>query len=428
MPGYSPRIVDEELDELLVGLPAIAIEGAKGTGKTATGRRRALTVVELDDPVQRALASADLRELLERPRPLLIDEWQRLPDVWDAVRRAVDADTTTPAQFLLTGSAAPGNISTHSGAGRIVRLRMRPLSLAERGIETPAVSVRELLSGTRPEIKGATAVRLSAYVDEILRSGFPGVRGLTNRALRAQLDAYVSRIVDRDFDELGHKIRQPALLLRWLRAYASATATTAAYETIRDAATGGESDKPTKLTTLRYREILERLWILDAVPAWLPSRNPLTSLTQSPKHHLVDPALSAQLLGVSAESLLQGETERSSAARVPTDGVLLGALFESLVTQSVRIYAQANEARVGHLRLAGGRHEIDLIVERADRRVLALEVKLSATVSDDDVRHLHWLRNAIGDDLLDAVVVTIGPDAYRRADGIAVIPAALLGP
>lgn len=427
MPDYSPRIVDAELDELLVGLAAIAIEGAKGTGKTATGRRRASTVVELDDPAQRTVAAADVRQVLERLRPILIDEWQRLPEIWDAVRRAVD-DDATPSQFLLTGSAAPGDVSTHSGAGRIVRLRMRPLSLAEREFETPTVSVKELLSGTRAAIRGTTPLRLNAYVDEILRSGFPGLRGLTDRALRAQLDAYVSRIVDRDFDELGHKLRQPALLLRWLRAYASATATTAAYETIRDAATGGESDKPTKATTIRYREILERLWILEPVPAWLPSRNPVTALTQSPKHHLVDPALSAQLLGASAESLLRGEGPTTTATEAPADGVLLGALFESLVAQSVRVYAQANEARVGHLRLAGGRHEIDLIVERADGRVLAIEVKLSATVTDDDVRHLLWLRSAIGDDLLDAIVVTTGPDAYRRADGIAVVPAALLGP
>ncbi len=427
MTGYAPRIVDAELDELLLGLPAIALEGAKGTGKTATAHRRASTMLELDDSVQRLLAASDLRQVLERSRPILLDEWQRLPEIWDAVRRAVDADST-PAQFLLTGSAAPGDVATHSGAGRIVRLRMRPLSLAERQIDTPTVSLRDLLSGMRPTIRGATTCRLGTYVEEILRSGFPGMRGLADRALRAQLDAYVSRIVDRDFGELGHRIRHPELLLRWLRAYASATATTAAYETIRDAATGGESDKPTKVTTIRYREILERLWILESVPGWLPSRNPITALTQAPKHHLVDPALSARLLGLSAESLRRGDTGTASSSLLPADGVVLGALFESLVTQSVRVYAQANEARVGHLRSSGGRHEIDLIVERADRRVLAIEVKLSPTVSDDDVRHLHWLRNTIGDDLLDTMVITTGPDAYRRADGVAVIPAVLLGP
>jgi predicted AAA+ superfamily ATPase len=160
------------------------------------------------------------------------------------------------------------------------------------------------------------------------------------------------------------------------------------------------------------------------VPAWLPSRNHLNRLAQAPKHHLADPALAARILGLDADALLSGE---EAGPQIPRDGTLLGHLFESLVTLSVRVYAQAAEARVKHLRLHGGQREIDLIVERADQRVLAIEVKLSGTVTDDDVKHLHWLREQIGDDLLDAVVINTGPQAYRRKDGVAVVPAALLG-
>ena len=356
--------------------------------------------------------------------PILIDEWQLLPRSWDLVRRAVDADAA-PGQFLLTGSTTPTEHPTHSGAGRIVSLRMRPLTLHERGIGQPTVSLAALLAGHRPAIEGGTDVRLVAYVDEIVGSGFPGLRGLSGRALRTQLDGYLTRIAEHDLPEVGLSVRNPSLLRRWMTAYAAATATTASYETIRDAATSGEGHKPAKSTTQPYRDMLERLWIIDALPAWLPSRNPLARLSSPPKHHLADPALAARLLGADVAALLDAQP---LGPTIPRRGALLGALFESLVTLGVRVAAQAAEAQVKHLRTRGGEHEIDLIVERGDHRVVAIEVKLSQTVDNQDLRHLLWLRDQIGDDLLDAVVVTTGTEAYRRPDGIAVVPAALLGP
>ncbi len=423
MDGYLARAVDDEISDLLATLPAVALEGPKGVGKTETARRRARTVREIDAPAQRAIAVADPAQVLNGEKPILIDEWQRVPSVWDAVRRAVDRDAA-PGQFLLTGSASPATAPTHSGAGRIVTVRMRPLSLAERGVETPTVSLSHLLGGMRDAVEGTTTVGLGDYVHEIVGSGFPGMRRFSGRALRMQLDGYLRRIIDIDFQEQGFVARRPEVLERWIAAYAAATATTASYETIRDAATGGQGNKPSKTTTQPYREILERLWIVDPVPAWLPSRNLLHRLAQPPKHHLADPALAARVLGLDADALLRGA---EAGPKLPQAGTLLGNLFESLVTLCVRVYAQATEARVRHLRQHGGRHEIDLIVERADQRVMAFEIKLSGTVDDDDVKNLLWLRNQIGDDLLDAAVINTGPQAYRRQDGIAVIPAALLG-
>lgn len=423
MNEYRRRVVDSELDELVPGLPALVLEGPKGVGKTETARRRAGSIYQLDDPAQRAIAEAEPAQVLTGKRPVLIDEWQRVPAVWDAVRRAVDRDGAS-GQYLLTGSATPAIAPTHSGAGRIVTIRMRPFALSERGLASPTVSLRHLLRGGEDEIAGRTEVTLADYVHEIVNSGFPGMRRFSGRALRALLDGYVQRIVDTDFQEQGFTVRRPETLKRWLAAYAAATATTASYEAIRDAATSGQGDKPAKTTTQPYREILERLWIVDPLPAWLPSRNPLNRLAQAPKHHLADPALAARILGLDADALLSGE---EAGPRIPRDGTLLGDLFESLVTLCVRVYAQAAEARVKHLRLHGGQREIDLIVERADQRVLAIEVKLSGTVTDDDVKQIHWLRDQIGDDLLDAVVINTGPQAYRRKDGVAVVPAALLG-
>ncbi len=422
---YIRRVVDDELDELSRSLAAIALEGAKGVGKTATALQRAVTTHRLDDPPQRSILLGDPARLLEGKPPVLIDEWQYVPESWDLVRRAVDAGAS-PGKFLLTGSASPSRSApTHSGAARIVSLRMRPMTLFERGLAQPTVSLRDLVSGSKPRGEGHTAVRLERYVEEIAASGFPGLRGLSGRALRAQLDSYISRIVERDFEELGRSVRNPAALYRWLKAYAAASSTTASYETIRDAATGGQGEKPAKTTTGPYRDILERLWIIDQVLPWLPTRSHIARLAAPPKHQLVDPAIAARLLGVDVAALLDAAPQEPA---IPRDGTLLGALFESLVTLDVRVYAQAVECRTNHLRTRGGEHEIDLVVERADGRVVAIEVKLARDVNDRDVRHLLWLKQEIGPDLLDAVVVTTGEDAYRRRDGILVVPAALLGP
>ena len=161
------------------------------------------------------------------------------------------------------------------------------------------------------------------------------------------------------------------------------------------------------------------------MPAGAPTRSHIRRLTLPPKHHLADPALAARLLGVDAKTLLSGD---EIGPPMPRDGTLLGALFESLVTLSVRVYAQAAESRVLHLRTGGGEHEIDLIVERPGGRVVAIEVKLARDADDPDTADMKWLRDTIGEDLLDAVVITTGREAYRRRDGIGVVPAALLGP
>lgn len=421
---YTTRVLDHELNELLKALPALAIEGPKGVGKTETASRRAATIHRLDDPARLSLAEADPRRLLGGRTPILIDEWQRLPESWDLVRRAVDEGATS-GSFLLTGSASPDETGRHSGAGRIPTIRMRPLTLSERLNGEISVSLSELLQGKRPTLAGETAFGLDDYVDEILASGFPGLRGISDRALRLQLDGYIERIVDRDFPELGHLVRNTAGLRRWMAAYAAATSTTTSLEKIRAAATGGEGEQLSKDAARPYRAILERLWLLDPVPAWRPTRRHLSRLSATPKHHLADPALAARLLGATRDALLENA---KLGPPVPRDGTLLGALFESLVTLCVRVYAQSAEATTGHLRAFSGDREVDLVVEALDKRVVAFEVKLKRTVADDDVRNLRWLQSKIGDELLDAIVITTGENAYRRSDEIGVVPAALLGP
>jgi len=334
-------------------------------------------------------------------------------------------DGAPPGSFLLTGSALPASPATHSGAGRIVTVRMRPLALNER-LQSASVSLSDLLSGAQAPVTGATDLALTDYTEEILASGLPGLRSLSGRARRLQLEGYVDRVVDRDIpDDAGVVIRNPAALRRWMTAYAAASSTTASFETVRDAASAGHEHKPSKRATQAYRDALARVWVLDEVPAWIPSNNRLSELGQTPKHELADPALAAQLLGVQASTLLAGQSSGPAIAR---DGTLLGALFESLATLSVRVYAARSEARVKHLRTARGRREVDLIVERADGRIVAIEVKLARSISSDDAKHLTWLKQKLGDHVLDQIMLTTGPNAYRREDGIAVVPLALLGP
>ena len=417
--------MDELLDDVFPHLAAIALEGAKGVGKTATGSERVETVLTVANPNVQALLSANLDLIDQVPGPVLLDEWQLVPEVWDRVRRAVD-DDPAGGRYLLAGSAGvKPEVRIHSGAGRIVRLVMRPLAFSERGLDAPVLSLRALLLGGVDDLYGATDLDLAAYTEEILRSGFPGIRDLPERARQLQLDNYLARIVDTDLPESGAVVRRPAALRKWLAAYAAATSTDASYSVMLDAATPGESEKPVRQTADAYREHLTRIFVLDPVEAWMPAFAPLKRLTRSPKHHLVDPALAARLVGVDKLGLLRGEEVPRPQ---PTTSTWLGALFESLVTQSVRVYAEAAGARVGHLRTKNTDHEIDLIVEGEGLRVVAIEVKLSSTVTDSDVRHLNWLHETIGDRLAARVVVYTGKYAYRRADGVLVVPLVLLGP
>lgn len=276
-------------------------------GKTETARRRAGTVLALDDPVERPLLMADPRRLVSGQPPVLVDEWQRHPPVWDAVRCAVDADHS-PGRFLLTGSATPPpGAAIHSGAGRIVSLRMRPLTLAERGVSTPTVSLRGLLLGDHREIEGQSTLELPDYVDEILASGLPGIRDLPGRARRMALDRHLERIADRDLPSQGQTVRKPTALRAWLTAYAAATASSASYEVMLRASAPGDADKAARSTVEAYREVLQQLWLLDPVPGWRPARDELGRLQQTPKHHLADPALAVRLLGVTSDDLLSGK-------------------------------------------------------------------------------------------------------------------------
>lgn len=193
---------------------------------------------------------------------------------------------------------------------------MRPMTLWERGVAESTVSLGGLLTGARASMGGESPLVLSDYVEEIVASGFPGIRKLRERARGLQLDSYLRNVVDKDVPEQGLAVRRPEAMMAWLRAYAAATSSTASYSRILDAASPGQADKPAHSTALTYRDVLSSLWLLDPVSAWSPGGGVFTRLGSTPKHHLADPALAARLLGLHASSLLDGEGE-SFWTRVP---------------------------------------------------------------------------------------------------------------
>ena len=415
---YRRRAIDGIIDDIFPSLPALLLDGPKAVGKTTSALQRAKTVRNLDVEGTRLRASVDPEWVVKGDKPILIDEWHRVADTWSAVKRAVDADHSG-GQFILTGSMPDS--STHSGAGRITAIRMRPLSFAERAVSATTVSFGTLLRGGA-EISGETTLGFSDYSDELMRSGFPALRNLEGNALSAALDGYIERIIDADIKELGVTIRKPAVFRSWMTSYAAATGTVASWEKIRDAANPGSAEVPAKTTVMPYRDALTRLRILDELPPWLPSKNQFRRAATASKHYLADPALALRLMNFSAESIQTADTYGAHSFNRP----LVGRMFESLAVLSVRTYAEACFAKTMHFRDAAGTREIDIIVERQDGKILALEVKLGQTVTDSDLTHLKWLRSQLGDDLIDCVVLYSGSFAYRK-DGIAFLPLALLG-
>jgi predicted AAA+ superfamily ATPase len=401
----------------LSAVGAVVIEGPRACGKTATARQIAASEVLLDvDANARAAIAVDPALVLDGPTPRLLDEWQIEPTIWNHVRRAID-DRSDSGQFILTGSAVPpDDITRHTGAGRISRLRMRPMSLFETGRGSGNVSLSELLEG-RVSPSADPGLSVADLAEEIAVGGWPGLRGRgVQDALLAARD-YLEEIARVDVGRVDGTHRDPSRVTRLLQSLARNIATYAAATTLaRD--TGG-ADGPLKDDTVReYLAALERLMVVEDQPAWAPHLRSKYRLRTAPKRHFVDPSLAVAALGATPDRLLG-------------DLNLLGFLFESLVVRDLRVYAQATDARVSQYRDSGGL-EVDAIVEAGDGRWVAFEVKLGQGQIDDAAASLTRFAARIdttssGNPALLGVIVATGY-GYRRKDGVAVIPIGALGP
>jgi len=415
---YLPRLADRLLDDQLHAMGAVLIEGVKGCGKTATARRRAASEVLLDtDPQAQRRAEIDPRLLLQGQTPRLLDEWQRAPQIWDAVRRAVD-DRALPGQFILTGSATPNDdLPRHSGAGRYGTLRMRTMTLTEKQATTASVSIGALLAGDQP-IPANSPLTVRDYFHHIAMGGWPLLTGADERAARTYLNGYLAVIVEHDVDEVSGGSRNPRLVRRFLHAYAQMVSQTAKLSTImqraHDEADGG-TGAPSRHTSETYLQVLRRMMIIDEVPAWDPSVRSSKRLTTTPKRLLADPSLTAALL-------------RISPSRMLDDLETAGFLFESLVAHDLRIYAEAAGAACFHYREGEGRLEVDYVIETYDGDWIGVEVKLGESEIDKAANALHRLADRVTRKPKSLVVVTGTSLAYTRDDGVHVVPLGVLGP
>lgn len=423
MENYQKRLIDNVIQEDLSELPAILIEGAKAVGKTATCTKMVKTVFSLDNDVERQLLKANPSVILNSPKPVLIDEWQREPSVWSYVRHAVD-DGLEDGSVLLTGSSIKVNSRIHSGAGRIIRLQMRPYTVEERQMSESYIRVSDMLKGDFT-VSGMSSLTLTDYIDEIYKTGFPGMRQRSDRARQKLVKSYIQNIVEHEFTENGFDVQSPQSLYEWLRAYAAAVGTETKYQTIIDAAMANNIELPSRPTLNRYREALEILYITDEVQPFLPSGKVFQNLSKGTKHFMLDPAIVLALLEVDKEQLADYKAPNYVSRFNQT---LLGQIIESLVYQSLVVYAEINEAKLFTFRDRRGIHEIDFIIQKGMTLIL-FEVKADNEAKDSYMKHLNWFEENIAEGMnVIKVLLNTGPYAYtRQQDQVHVIPISMLG-
>jgi predicted AAA+ superfamily ATPase len=412
---YRSRVVDAELIDRLGAQGAVLIEGPKACGKTETARQVAASEVLLDvDPNAREAALVDPSLILAGEMPRLVDEWQLEPAVWNHVRRWVDDKR---GRFILTGSAVPADdVTRHTGAARISRLRMRPMSLYEAGRSTGEVSLAELLNGT-PTNVADPGLRLDDLIEEVCRGGWPGFRELGLTQARRAVRDYLDEVRRTDISAVDGITRDPERVRRLLQSLARNAATrTPVTRLASDAAEPGGT--MTDATARGYLVALTRLMIVEDQPSWTPHLRSRSDLRTTPARHFVDPSLAVAALGATPEQLLR-------------DLKAFGLLFESLVVRDLRIYAQAFDGRVKQYRDNKG-VEVDAIVETDNGRWAAFEIKLAAGRVQEGVDSLRAFAAKVDTTKMGAPsvlgVVTGSGYGYVREDGVHVIPIGALGP
>jgi predicted AAA+ superfamily ATPase len=412
---YLKRFADRVLKDRLRGFGAVLIQGAKGCGKTETAVQIARSAVRFDvDDDIRIRMELDPKSVLDGPVPRLIDEWQEYPQIWNHIRREVD-DRKRKGQFILTGSANPvERVRLHSGAGRFSILKMRPMSLYERGWSSGEVSLSELIKGRAPK-SGPVDFKLETLADRLICGGWPGlIDSKAREALRFMQD-YIALIAEVDISRAAGKKRDPRKVMRLFRSLARNISTEASVTSLaRD--TGGSEAKVTDETITEYLEVLERLMIVEQLPAWSPHIRSADTLRKTPKRHFVDPSLAIGALGLSGEKLL-------------SDLNYLGFLFESLVIRDLRIYAEVHDGSVFHYRDSRNL-EVDAIVEYPDNTWAAFEVKMGFNAQDEAAANLRAFVDRIDREKMGApaalTVITANGFACRRKDGINVVPLPVL--
>ena len=411
---YLLRICDSELQQALASMGAVLIEGAKWCGKTSTAAHVAQSTLYMQDidntRTYQQMADTQPSLLLKGENPRLIDEWQMAPVLWDAVRYEVDKRGQT-GQFILTGSAVPAdNLTAHTGTGRFARIIMRPMSLFESRESNGTVSFADLFDG-KHEIEGVSELSIEQIAFVLCRGGFPATINMPDTtALRMSTD-YVEAIINQDVSRVDGIEKNPHRVRLLLRSLARNIATMASVQTILRDVESTETNLSDK-TFSAYYNALRRIFVVEPMPAWSPSLRSKTAIRTSPKHHFVDPSIAAAVMRINPEGVLH-------------DFEYFGFLFEALCARDIRIYAQYNDGDVFHYRDKNGL-EADMIAQLRDGRWGAIEVKLGNSQIEQAAENLVKLKERVDTDKMREpsflMVLTGGQYAYRRKDGVLIVP------
>ena len=420
---YRPRIIDKLVDEYLTIIGAVCIEGPKWCGKTRTSNEHSKSSIFLGDPSgnfqNRNLAIISPELVLQGEFPRLIDEWQEVPALWDVVRYFVDSHQQK-SLFILTGSATPNRKGIlHSGAGRIARLRMRPMSLWESGDSSGKVSLRKLFTEEfEPVVTGD--VSLIHIVNLIVRGGWPGSIGINPDSAGLLAKEYINAVINDDLSRVDgikrdkHKLE---LLLRSLARNESTTASNITLKKDMQATEGFDIDKETIAT---YLDVFNRLFLIDNQRPFAPSLRSSVRIKQQEKRHFCDPSLAVAILNATPSMLIN-------------DLETLGFLFESLCVRDLRVYAESFNAQLYHYQDYKNR-EVDAVISFEDGSWGAFEIKLGANQIESAAKNLLSLKNDLMKEnpklapSLLCVVCGLSNAAYRRPDGVFVVPITALRP
>jgi predicted AAA+ superfamily ATPase len=407
MVNYRERLLDPLLDTLIASQPAVMVVGPRAAGKTTTLARRANSTVRLDRAAEAGAFLADpdaaLRGLTE---PILLDEWQEVPGVLGAVKRAVDQDSR-PGRFLITGSVrADLTGETWPGTGRVTRVTLQAMSVREQLGRLSGASFLDRIADGMPLEVPSQIPDLRDYVELALRGGFPSAIDLSEPLRERWLESYVDQLITRDAVALGG-VRDPSRLRRYVQAYALNSAGVVSDQTLLDAS--GLDRK----TANSYERLLADLFVVEPLPAW--TSNQLQRLVRGPKRYFVDPSLWGAVLTADVDTVMRNAD-------------LLGRLIDTFVVSQLRAEQEVTRCRpvFHHLRERQGRYEIDLLAEIRGQKVIACEIKASASPNASDARHLASLKEKLGDRFMMGVVFHTGPSVFELGERIIAVPIATL--
>lgn len=415
---YRPRIIDRVLDLYLQTFGAVCVEGPKWCGKTWTSSIHSKSAFMVGDPegnfANRQLARLDVNRTLVGERPHLIDEWQEVPPIWDAVRYACDQEREC-GRFILTGSSTPQNKGVlHSGTGRIALLNMHPMSLFESGDSEGVVSFADICADKDIGVETIENPSIEKIIGWVVRGGWPGSIGKTGRTAALIAKEYIENVINIDINKLDDVERDPVKVRKCLRSLARNESTTAATATIK-ADIADMDDASLGINTVnQYLSAFNRMFITNDIEPFSTFLRSPVRVKQSVKRHFCDPSIAAALLGASESMLLR-------------DFRTFGFLFESLVLRDLQIYAEAAGGKLYHYQDYDGR-EIDGVVQFDNDTWSAFEVKLNPDDVEDAAKGLLKTTAPFKRCPPRSLVVVVGKCgmAYRRTDGVYVVPISAL--